>query len=37
MAVMKMGVADIRNFLREEFPQVFSGGNITIERADGET
>jgi uncharacterized protein (TIGR00369 family) len=37
MTVMKMGVADIRKFLREEFPQVFSGDDITIERADGVT
>jgi uncharacterized protein (TIGR00369 family) len=37
MTVMKMGVADIRKFLREEFPQVFSGDDITIERADGAT
>jgi uncharacterized protein (TIGR00369 family) len=36
MAVMKMSVADIRKFLREEFPQVFSGDDIAIEAADGE-
>ena len=37
MAVMKMTVADIRIFLRAEFPQVFSGDDIAIESADGET
>src|SRR6476469_10791729 len=37
MTVMKMEVAAIRAFLRAEFPQVFSGGDITIERADGQT
>jgi uncharacterized protein (TIGR00369 family) len=37
MAVMKMTVAEIRTFLREEFPQVFSGDDIVIENADGET
>ena len=37
MTVMKMDVAAIRAFLRAEFPQVFSGGDITIERADGQT
>jgi len=37
MTVMKMSVADIREFLREEFPQVFSGDDIAIENADGET
>jgi uncharacterized protein (TIGR00369 family) len=36
MAVMKMSVADIRKFLREEFPQIFSGDDIAIEAADGE-
>jgi uncharacterized protein (TIGR00369 family) len=36
MAGMKMSVADIRKFLREEFPQVFSGDDIAIEAADGE-
>src|SRR5215470_3327727 len=37
MAVMKMDAAAITAFLREEFPQVFSGDDITIEKADGET
>jgi uncharacterized protein (TIGR00369 family) len=37
MAVLKMSVSDIRKFLREEFPQVFSGDDITIESADGDT
>src|SRR5258708_35423809 len=37
MAVMKMTVAEIRTFLREEFPQVFSGDDFAIENADGET
>src|SRR6266478_3903800 len=37
MTVMKMSVADIGEFLRAEFPQVFSGGDIAIESADGET
>ena len=36
MAVMKMSVADIRKFLRAEFPQVFNGDDIAIEAADGE-
>jgi uncharacterized protein (TIGR00369 family) len=35
MSVMKMGVAEIERFLREEFPQVFSGDDIRIEGADG--
>src|SRR6266699_3497674 len=37
MTVMKMSVADIREFLSAEFPQVFSGDDIAIESADGET
>jgi len=37
MAAMKMTVAEIQKFLREEFPQVFSGDDIAIENADGET
>jgi uncharacterized protein (TIGR00369 family) len=37
MAGMKMSVADIRKFLREEFPQVFSGDDIAIEAADGDS
>ncbi|WP_454627873.1 PaaI family thioesterase [Bradyrhizobium cenepequi] len=37
MALAKMSVADLEKFLREEFPQAFSGDNIIIENADGET
>ena len=37
MAAMKMTVAEIQKFLREEFPQVFGGDAIAIEIADGET
>jgi uncharacterized protein (TIGR00369 family) len=35
MTVMKMGPAEIEQFLREEFPQAFSGNDIRIESADG--
>jgi uncharacterized protein (TIGR00369 family) len=37
MAVMKMGVAEIEKFLREEFPQVFSSDEFRLEHADGQT
>jgi uncharacterized protein (TIGR00369 family) len=37
MAAAKMSVAELEKFLREEFPQAFSDGDITIESADGET
>ena len=37
MAVMKMSVAEITAFLRQEFPQVFSGDDFAFESADGET
>jgi hypothetical protein len=37
MAAAKMSVAELERFLREEFPQAFSDGDITIESADGET
>ena len=37
MAVMKMGVAEIEQFLRREFPQVFSGDVFRLEHADGHT
>ena len=37
MAAAKMSVAEVEQFLRDEFPQAFSGGDITIETADGET
>jgi uncharacterized protein (TIGR00369 family) len=35
MAIMKMGVAELEEFLRVEFPQSFGSGDTTIERADG--
>ena len=37
MAVAKMGVAELEKFLHDEFPQAFSGGDLTIESADGQT
>jgi uncharacterized protein (TIGR00369 family) len=37
MAAAKMSVAELEKFLHEVFPQAFSDGEITIERADGET
>ena len=37
MAIAKMSVAELDKFLREEFPQAFSIGDITIESADSET
>jgi uncharacterized protein (TIGR00369 family) len=37
MQLAKMSVAELKKFLREEFPQAFSNGEIMIERADGET
>ncbi len=37
MAAAKMSVAELEQFLRDEFPQSFSNGNIRVERADGET
>jgi uncharacterized protein (TIGR00369 family) len=37
MAGAKMTVGELLTFLREEFPQVFSDGDITVESADGET
>ena len=37
MAAAKMSVAELERFLREEFPQTFSDGDISIESADGET
>src|SRR5690242_20901814 len=37
MAGGKMDAAEITAFLREVFPQVFSGGDITIEEANGTT
>src|SRR6201996_465027 len=35
MAVAKMTVGELETFLRSEFPQAFSAGDITIEAADG--
>jgi len=35
MATAKMSVADLERFLRAEFPQDFSNGDIKIESADG--
>jgi uncharacterized protein (TIGR00369 family) len=35
MAIAKMTVAELERFLHVEFPQVFGGGDILIERADG--
>jgi uncharacterized protein (TIGR00369 family) len=37
MAAAKMSVPELEKFLHAEFPQAFSDGEITIERADGET
>jgi uncharacterized protein (TIGR00369 family) len=37
MAAAKMNVGELQKFLREEFPQAFGDGDITIESADGET
>jgi uncharacterized protein (TIGR00369 family) len=37
MAAAKMGVAELENFLRAEFPKSLGSGDITIESADGET
>src|SRR6476660_9680029 len=37
MALAKMSVAEVEQFLRGEFPQAFSGDDITIESADGQT
>ena len=35
MAIAKMSVAELETFLRVEFTQAFSGGDIAIESADG--
>jgi uncharacterized protein (TIGR00369 family) len=35
MAIAKMTVVELEGFLRAEFPQAFSGGEILIEAADG--
>jgi uncharacterized protein (TIGR00369 family) len=37
MAIAKMSVTELEKFLHDEFPQVFRGGDISIERADGES
>ena len=37
MASAKMSVAEVEQFLRHEFPQAFSGDDIIIESADGQT
>ena len=36
MALAKMSVAELEQFLRNEFPQALSGDDITIESADGQ-
>ena len=35
MAIAKMSVTELEKFLHREFPQAFSGGDISIESADG--
>src|ERR1700727_625949 len=37
MTIAKMSVAELEAFLRTEFPQAFSDGDIAIESADGES
>jgi len=37
MAIAKMSVAELDEFLRVEFPQSFGSGDTTIESADGTT
>lgn len=37
MAPAKMSVAEVEQFLRDEFPQAFGGDDIAIESADGQT
>ena len=37
MAVAKMSVAELEQFLRDEFPQAFGDGDTRVENADGET
>jgi uncharacterized protein (TIGR00369 family) len=37
MAIAKMSVAELEEFLRVEFPQSFGSGDTSIESADGET
>jgi acyl-coenzyme A thioesterase PaaI-like protein len=35
MAIAKMSAAELEKFLDVEYPQIFSGGDISIESADG--
>jgi uncharacterized protein (TIGR00369 family) len=37
MTIAKMSVTDLERYLQAEFPQAFSGGDISIESADGVT
>jgi uncharacterized protein (TIGR00369 family) len=37
MAAAKMSVAELEQFLRDEFPQAFGDGDTRVENADGET
>lgn len=37
MAIAKMSVAELEEFLRVEFPQSFGSGDTSIESADGQT
>ena len=37
MAISKMSVAELEEFLRVEFPQSFGSGDTTIDSADGTT
>lgn len=37
MAIVKMSVAELEEFLRVEFPQSFGSGDTSIESADGTT
>ncbi|QWG16379.1 PaaI family thioesterase [Bradyrhizobium sediminis] len=37
MAIVKMSVAELEEFLRAEFPQSFGSGDTSIESADGTT
>src|SRR6202012_6281837 len=37
MAAAKMGVAELEQFLRVEFPQSFGSGDTSIETPDGES
>src|ERR1700719_786602 len=37
MAIAKMSVAELEEFLRAEFPQSFGSGETAIEHADGES